>query len=150
MVEAGLDERPGTQGLSSGILLPYSVRPRGQSVVLHVIGRDDWQPLATTMHPPILTWPSFKTSKVCTTVMIAAPQYTQANYLVQASLRWTGTQPRSVLLAKAHNFWQVEARRCSQYMEEAEEAGQPASQPRCPSSVAATRNSLFGALSMSA
>lgn len=79
------------------------------------------------MHPPVLTWPSSETSKVCTTVVIAAPQCTQANYLVQAPLRRTGTQPRSVLLAKAHNFWQVEALRCSQYMEEAEEAGQPAS-----------------------
>lgn len=55
------------------------------------------------------------------------PKYTWANYLVQAPLCWTGIQPRSVLLAKARNFWQVEALRCSQYIEEVEEADQPAS-----------------------
>lgn len=80
------------------------------------------------MHPPILTWTSFETSKVCTQSLLPTPRYTWVNDLVQAPLRWTGIRPRSVLLAKAHNFRQVEALRCSQYIEEAEEAGQPA----CP------------------
>lgn len=60
--------------------------------------------------------------------LLPTSHYTWVNYLVQAPLRWTGIRPRSVLLAKAHNFRQVEALRCSQYIEEVEEAGQPA----CP------------------